>query len=36
MSWQAGLGLLFAIAMMIGGAVCIGVPLALVIIWLFS
>jgi len=28
--------LLLAIAMMIGGAVGIGVPLALVIIWLFS
>jgi len=36
MSWQAGVGLLLAIAMMIGGAVGIGVPLALVIIWLFS
>ena len=36
MSWQAGVGLLLAIAMMIGGAVGMGVPLALVIIWLFS
>ena len=36
MSWQAGVGLLLAIAMMVGGAVGIGVPLALVIIWLFS
>jgi len=36
MAWQAGVGLLLAIAMMIGGAVGIGVPLALVIIWLFS
>jgi hypothetical protein len=36
MWWQAGVGLLLAIAMVIGGAVGIGVPLALVIIWLFS
>jgi hypothetical protein len=36
MSWQAGAGLLLAIAMVIGGAVGIGLPLALVIIWLCS
>jgi hypothetical protein len=36
MSWQALAGLLLAIAMVIGGAVGIGLPLALVIIWLCS
>jgi hypothetical protein len=36
MSWQAGLGLLVATALVIGGAVGIGVPLAFVIIWLCS
>jgi len=36
MSWQAGVGLLLAIAMVIGGAVGIGLPLAFVIIWLCS
>jgi hypothetical protein len=36
MSWQAGVGLLLTIAMVIGGAVGIGLPLAFVIIWLCS
>ena len=39
MSWhelRAGLGLLLAIAFVIGGSLGIGLPLALVIIWLFS
>jgi hypothetical protein len=36
MSWQALAGLLLAIAMVVGGAVGIGVSLALVIIWLCS
>jgi hypothetical protein len=36
MSWQAATGLLLAFAMVIGGAVGIGLPLALVIIWLCS
>jgi hypothetical protein len=39
MSWrelQAGLGLLLAIALIIGGSLGIGLPLALAIIWLFS
>jgi hypothetical protein len=36
MSWQAGLGLLIATALVIGGAVGIGLPLAFVIIWLCS
>jgi hypothetical protein len=36
MSWQALAGLFLAIAMVIGGAVGIGLPLALVIIWLCS
>ena len=36
MSWQAGVGLLLAIAMVIGGAVGIGLPLAFVIICLCS
>jgi hypothetical protein len=39
MSWQelrAGIGLLLAFALIIGGSLGIGLPLALVIIWLFS
>jgi hypothetical protein len=36
MSWQAMAGLLLAIAMVIGGAAGIGVPLAMVIIWFCS
>jgi hypothetical protein len=39
MSWhelRAGLGLLLAIALIIGGSLGIGVPVALVIIWLLS
>src|SRR5437899_11780356 len=39
MSWnelRAGLGLLLAIALIIGGSLGIGLPLALVIIWLLS
>jgi hypothetical protein len=35
MSWH-GAGLLLALAMMIGGAVGIGLPLAVVIIWICS
>jgi hypothetical protein len=39
MSWRearAGVGLLLAFALIIGGSLGIGLPLALVIIWLFS
>jgi hypothetical protein len=39
MSWhelRAGLGLLLAIGLIIGGSLGIGLPLALVIIWLLS
>jgi len=39
MSWRelrAGLGLLLAIALIIGGSLGIGLPLALAIVWLFS
>lgn len=39
MSWhelRAGAGLLLALALIIGGSLGIGVPLALMIIWLFS
>ena len=39
MSWhvlQAGLGLLLAVALIIGGSLGIGLPLAMVIIWLLS
>jgi hypothetical protein len=39
MSWQelrAGLGLLLAIALIIGGSLGIGLPMALLIIWLLS
>jgi len=39
MSWhelRAGLGLLLAIALIIGGSLGIGLPLAVVIIWLLS
>ena len=39
MSWyglQVGLGLLLAVAIIIGGSLGIGLPLAAVIIWLFS
>jgi hypothetical protein len=36
MSWQAMAGLLLAVAMVIGGAVGIGLPLVMVIIWLSS
>jgi hypothetical protein len=36
MSWQAWVGLLLAVTLMIGGALAIGVPLALVIIWVCS
>jgi len=35
MSWHAA-GLLLALAMMIGGAIGIGLPLTLVIIWICS
>ena len=35
MSWH-GASLLLAVAMMIGGAVGIGLPMALVIIWICS
>jgi hypothetical protein len=33
---RVGLGLLLAIALMIGGSLGIGFPMALVIIWLLS
>jgi hypothetical protein len=33
---QAGLGLLLAIAAIIGGSLGIGLPLSLMIIWLLS
>jgi hypothetical protein len=33
---RAGVGLLLALALIIGGSLGIGLPLALVIIWLFS
>jgi hypothetical protein len=33
---RAGVGLLLAIALIIGGSLGIGLPLAAVIIWLFS
>jgi hypothetical protein len=39
MSWhelRAGLGLLLAIALIIGGSLGIGPPMALLIIWLLS
>jgi hypothetical protein len=39
MSWhelRAGLGLLLAIALIIGGSLGIGLPLSVVIIWLLS
>ena len=39
MSWhvlQAGLGLLLAVALIIGGSLGIGLPLALAIVWLLS
>ena len=39
MSWhelRAGLGLLLSIALIIGGSLGIGLPLALGIIWLLS
>jgi len=39
MSWhelRAGLGLLLAIALIIGGSLDIGLPMALLIIWLLS
>jgi hypothetical protein len=39
MSWhelRAGLGLLLAIALIIGGSLGIGLPVAAVIIWLLS
>jgi hypothetical protein len=39
MSWQelrAGVGLLLAFALIIGGSLGIGLPLAIAIIWLFS
>jgi hypothetical protein len=39
MSWHGlriGLGLLLAVAMIIGGSLGIGLPLAALIIWLFS
>ena len=39
MSWhelRAGLGLLLALALIIGGSLGIGLPLAALIIWLFS
>ena len=39
MSWhelRAGLGLLLAIGLIIGGSLGIGLPLALAIIWLLS
>jgi hypothetical protein len=39
MSWHGlriGLGLLLAVAMIIGGSLGISLPLAAVIIWLFS
>jgi hypothetical protein len=39
MSWygvRIGLGLLLAVAMIVGGSVGIGLPLAALIIWLFS
>jgi hypothetical protein len=39
MSWhelRAGLGLLLAIALIIGGSLGVGLPMALLIIWLLS
>ena len=39
MSWhelRVGLGLLLAIALIIGGSLGIGLPVAVVIIWLLS
>jgi hypothetical protein len=33
---RAGLGLLFAIALIIGGSLGVGLPMALLIIWLLS
>lgn len=39
MPWQelrAGVGLLLGFALIIGGSLGIGLPLALAIIWLFS
>lgn len=33
---RIGLGLLLTVAMIIGGSLGIGLPLAVVIIWLFS
>jgi len=33
---RAGLGLLLAIALIIGGSLGIGLPMALLIIWLLS
>jgi hypothetical protein len=39
MSWhelRTGLGLLLAIALIIGGSLGIGLPVAVVIIWLLS
>jgi hypothetical protein len=39
MSWhvlQAGLGLLLAVALVVGGSLGIGLPLALGIVWLLS
>jgi hypothetical protein len=39
MSWhelRAGLGLLLAIALIIGGSLGVGLPMALLIIWILS
>jgi hypothetical protein len=39
MSWhelRAGLGLLLAIALIIGGSLGVGLPMAMLIIWLLS
>jgi hypothetical protein len=39
MSWhefRAGAGLLLAVALIMGGSLSIGLPLALLIIWLLS
>jgi hypothetical protein len=33
---RAGMGLLLTLALMIGGSLGVGLPLAAVIIWLFS
>jgi hypothetical protein len=34
--FEAGAGLLLDVAMMLGGALGIGVPMALAIIWVYS